>query len=279
MNFLPAFSARLAITTLLACCSCMTFAAAEKSGTAILSTFAERHQVPHEMEQLTVKLINENGDEELREMRRYSRRYEDGTYRHLVVVDKPPEIAGVAVLAWQVRGEPDLFWSHMPSEGRTRKRVISRGGGRSYFMGTDLTNEDISGEDITKFIYQRMPDQKQDGADVFVIRATPGNKLVARDSAYQYRELFLRKDNYALVRIDYFGHSGRFIKRLQAVTPPVQIQDQAWRVNHFIVDNRKARHKTEFIVRKRELEAIAVPAPLFEEKNLGRHSALVKLRN
>lgn len=211
-------------------------------------------------------------------MRRYSRQFEAGQYRHLLVVDAPPSIAGTALLAWQEPGKPNRYWSHLPAEGETRERVARRGGGQQYFMGTDLTYEDIAAEDQLNYQYTRRPDQQIHGIDVFVIRAEPASLKFAKESGYRYRDLFLRKDNYALLRIDYHDRRGRFVKRLDAHKPPRVVPPDSWRVDHWILVNEAKEHRTELIVEKRELEEISVPAALFKVDNLGRHSALVKLK-
>ncbi len=251
---------------------------ADLEGPLIITEFASRYQVPYEMEQLTVKLVSANGKEELRRMRRYSRKFDHGQYRHLLVVDAPASIAGTALLAWQEPGKPNRYWSHLPAEGETRERATRRGGGQQYFMGTDLTYEDIAAEAQLNYAYSRQPDQKIHGIPVFVVRAEPASFKLAKESGYKYRELFLRRDNYALLRIDYYNKRGKFIKRLDAREPPQEIPGDTWRVDHFVMENKKENHRTELIVVKRELEEIAVPAALFEVENLGRHSALVKLR-
>ncbi len=254
-------------------------ARADLEGPAIIAEFASRYQVPHEMEELTVRLVGANGREELRRMRRYSRKFDNGEYRHLLVVDAPSSIAGTALLAWQEPGKPNRYWSHLPAEGKTRERIARRGGGRQYFMGTDLTYEDIAAEDQLNYRYTRQPDQQVHGIDVYVIRAEPASFKFAKESGYKYRDLFLRKDNYALLRIDYHDHRGRFIKRLDAHKPPRELPSGSWRVDHFVLVNKAENHRTELIVEKRELEEIAVPAALFKVENLGRHSALVKLKH
>ncbi len=242
--------------------------ASEETGLDILTQLTSRHHVPYEYEALTVKLIDGNGNETVRDMRRYSRKWDEGKYRHLVVFDAPSSVAGTALLAWQSVDGPDHQWTYLPAQGRTRKQNATRGSSRKYFMGTDLTYEDISAEDIDKFQYERQPDQSIGDVAHFVVRARPADPELAKESGYQYRDLFLRKDNYVLVRVDFYDTRGKFIKRMLAKGAPVNIGGQAWRVDHVVLENEKENHRTELIVNERVLGEDAVPKKMFSSQYL-----------
>lgn len=242
--------------------------ATEPDGKGILDEFATRHQVPYEFERLTVKLIDRQGNELLREMRRYSRRWEEGKYRHLVVVDEPSSVRGTALLAWQNLEGRDHQWTYLPAQKKVRKQSATRGSLRQYFMGTDLSYEDLSAEDGDKYSYERQPDQTIDGVAHFVVRARPTDPDLQQESGYQYRDLFLRKDNYVLVRVDFYDTRGKFLKRLVAKAEPVALSGDAWRVDHFLIENEREQHKTELIVRERSTDEGSVPKNMFTSQYL-----------
>ncbi len=241
-------------------------AAEEPDGAAILKEFSTRHQVPYEFETVTLKLTDAQGNETTRVMRRYARKWDEGKYRHLVVFDEPSTVHGTALLAWQNASGPDHQWTYLPAQNRVRKQSATRGNLRQYFMGTDLTYEDISAEDVEKYAYERQPDQQLDGVDVFVVRARPSDPDLQKETGYQHRDLFLRKDNFVLVRVDFYDMRGKFVKRLLAKSEPVSIGETAWRVDHVLIDNEREQHKTELIVNARQTDEDAVPKNMFSSQ-------------
>ncbi len=242
--------------------------AQDLNGEAILKEFSTRHHVPFESETITLKLIDAQGNETLRVMRRYARKWDEGKYRHLVVFDEPSSVHGTALLSWQNLEGRDHQWTYLPAQNRVRKQSTTRGNLRQYFMGTDLTYEDISSEDIDKYSYERQPDQEIEGVDLYVVRAKATDADLLKESGYQHRDLFLRKDNFVLVRVDYYDTRGKFVKRLLAKSEPVSIGGTAWRVDHVLIDNEREQHKTELIVNVRSTDEESVPKKMFSSQYL-----------
>lgn len=237
-------------------------------GPAILKEFSSRHHVPYEFETLTVRLTDGQGNVTERVMRRYTRKWDEGKYRHLVVFDEPSTVHGTALLSWQNLQGRDHQWTYLPAQNRVRKQSATRGNLRQYFMGTDLTYEDISSEDVDKYAYERQPDQQIDGVDHYVVRAQPSDPDLQKETGYQHRDLFFSKENFVLVRVDYFDTRGKFIKRLSAQTKPVAIGGTAWRVDHILIDNQRQQHKTELIVNARQTDEDSVPKKIFSSQYL-----------
>ncbi len=253
--------------------SCAAPALAAEDAPSILREFIQRHQVPAEAEEMTVRLVDRLGHSKIRRLRRYSLQWEDGGSRHLLVVDAPRDVAGTALLAWQHPGQPSQYWSYLPAVGAVKPQGSKPGSSQSYFMGTDMTYEDLSTEDLGRYVYERMPDAKLDGRDVYVVRALPGNNEMAQASGYLHRDLYLDREDYSLRRIEYFDKRGKMLKRLVTVGQSSKVGRKGRRFNQWVIENVQARHRTEMHVERRELDVSRVSKHLFTPQYLaaGQH--------
>lgn len=242
------------------------------SGRQILDQVAERHERPYEMEVQRMALISRGGGEEQREVKRYARKGEDGEYKYLVVFHAPSGIRGVALLTWQQSLGDDDQWLYMPAHGRQMRR-IAKGGRRNYFMGTDYAFEDLVFEPREKFTYERLADETLDGVEHFVVKTTPSDEELQKESGYQYRQMWIRKDIFFVTRTDYYDRRGRFLKR-QTNEDLVQVDDgKTWRANRSVMDNESTGRQTVIEVLERDFAESAVPEEIFTQRFVtgGRH--------
>lgn len=243
----------------------------EWTGRQILDEVARRHETSYQYEEQIMTLIDRQGNEELREVRSYSRRGEEGRFKHLLVFLSPPGVKGVALLTWEQEPGQDDQWIYLPALGNQVKR-IAEGSMRNYFMGTDFTYEDMVSESRDKFTYERLPDEPLDGIEHYVVKITPSDPQLAKESGYLHRVVWVRKDNFLLVRTDYFDRQGDLLKR-QTVSDLVQAEADLWRGNTARMENFKDRHTTVIQIQKRLFEESAVPEENFRKRFLlsGRH--------
>ena len=251
------------------------------SGRQIMDEVSARHDRPFEFEEQAMILIDDRGNTEDREVRRYAREWDNGLYRYLLVFDSPAGVRGVALLTWQNKGASDDQWMHLPAYGREMKRSAD-GGKRNYFMGTDFAFEDMTSEEREKFRYDRQPDETfeikdetgsvLDTVDGYVVDAYPKDEELASQTGYQYRRLYVSKDRFFIRRIDFFDRRGRFLKT-QYSWDMEQIEGDTWCANRVLMDNDKLNHQTLIQVKSRDLTEGSVPARMFEQRwvTTGRH--------
>ncbi|MDZ7642104.1 MAG: outer membrane lipoprotein-sorting protein [Desulfurivibrio sp.] len=241
------------------------------TGRQILDEVAERHERPYELESQRMILIDRNDNREEREVKRYVRQGDDDEYKYLVVFHAPSGIRGVSLLTWQQSQGDDDQWLYMPAHGRQMRR-IAKGGRRNYFMGTDYAFEDLVFESREKFTYERLADETIDGTTYYVVKSTPQDEELQKESGYKYRQLWIRQDIFFVTRTDYYDRRGRFLKR-QTNEDIVQVEGKTWRANRSIMDNESTKHQTVIEVRERDFAEDAVPARNFTRRFVtsGRH--------
>ncbi len=237
--------------------------AQEMTGREIMEEISRQHEVESELEKLEMILIDKKGVESNRTLRQFSRQYASGLYKYLLVFDDPKAIKGVALLTWEKEGGDDDQWIFLPAMGNKLKRIAS-GGRMNYFMGTDFAFEDLVAEQLDNFRYERLADQVLDEKDVFVLEAYPDNPDLV--TGYEKRQIFVRKDNYIVVRVDYFQRrTGKLLKRL--TTDKIKPTDsEKLRATERLMDNFDKKHKTKITSIDSSSAAEDVPERVFAHR-------------
>lgn len=232
---------------------------------------SRRHETPAELEIQAMILVDKDGNEEKRDLFRYQRKGDDGNFKYLVAFHSPAGIKGVALLTWEHKDSDDDQWIYMPAYGDQLKRV-AKGGRKNYFMGTDYAYEDLMAESRDKYQYNRLGEEKCEGGDCFLIDAVPDNADILKSTGYSHRKMWVRKDIFFVVQIEYFDKRGEFIKR-QTNSGLKQIEKERWRSNNAVMDNVQNRHKTMVTVVERSFDAAKVPEENFTERFIasGKH--------
>jgi hypothetical protein len=245
--------------------------AEEMSGRQIMDEVADRQERPYEYEVQSMVLTDKGGSTEKRQLRRYVRKGEDGNFKYLIVFHDPAGVRGVALLTWQNKDKDDDQFLYLPSMGKKMKR-IAKGGKRNYFMGTDFSFEDLILESRDKFRYTKLPNETIDGQEHFVIDAEPEDKELRTTTGYKSRRLWIRKDIFFIVRIDYFDRRGRYIKR-QISEDLKQVDGKTWRAEKITVDNEKEKQKTAVDISSRSFAETDVPSEKFRQRFVtsGKH--------
>lgn len=246
-------------------------AAQELTGRQIVDEVAARHEAPYDFEKQAMTLIDKKGNQEIRDTRRYARKGADEQFKYLIVFDSPPGVKGVALLTWQHADTDDDQWLYLPAQGDQVKR-IAKGSKKNYFMGTDFTYEDLVSESRDKFTYTRLPDELLEGAASYVVEVTPADANLAKDSGYQKRIAWVRKDNFYATKTDYYDKQGKLLKR-QTSSGLEHVGGNMWRAKTTKMDNLSNGHATLVQVDRRALEDSGVPEEVFQQRFLtsGQH--------
>jgi len=241
------------------------------TGRQIVDKAKELQESPSEFEAQTMTLIDKAGSKEVRTVRRFARKEAGDRYKYLVVFLTPPGVKGVALLTWQNPGGEDDQWLYMPAFKNLKR--VAKGSKKNYFMSTDFTYEDLVSEDRDKFRYTRLADDAGDGSDAYVVEVVPTDTVVAEESGYKRRVVWIRKDTFMAVRTEYYDKHDRLIKR-QTVGDLVNVSGSVWRGKSTIMDNFQEKHKTEILIEDRSLDPKDVPEENFQHRYItsGKHT-------
>ena len=241
------------------------------TGRQIMEKQKELHKVSSEFEFQKMVLVDKTGSKETRDVRRYIQEQEEDVFRSLIVFLQPSDIKGTALLTWQHKNQADDQWLYLPAHGKMQR--IAKGGKRNYFMGTDFTYEDMQSEEFDDYKYTLLKEEScANEYTCYVVEAIPANKEKERASGYSKRIMWLRKDIFFTVKIEFYDRRKKLIKT-QTNSAIANVKGTIWRTRKTLMDNHKAKHKTAIMVVKREVNE-EIPAKTFTERFIlkGEHT-------
>ena len=119
---------------------------------------------------------------------------------------QPAGVAGVAFLTIEGGpGEADDISLYLPKLKRVRKVAKTERG--KAFMDTDFSYADIASNGARDEDNKRLPDDKVDGRDVFVLQGKGGD-----DSPYGEVKLFVDKQTWVPLKVEYADKAGKPFK-------------------------------------------------------------------
>jgi hypothetical protein len=111
----------------------------------------------------------------------------------------PAEVKGVALLIVNHTDRASDQWMWTPATERDRRIALQDRATR--FFGTDFSFEDLEERDVNQYEYSLLGDETADGVACWKIQSAPKE---AKSSQYSRSHVWIRKDNYALARVENF---------------------------------------------------------------------------
>jgi len=252
----------------------------DADGHSILkAAVAKQLSFPAVFERLSMILVDARSHRETRKLRRYSRYNADGSGKLLLLLDSPSDVAGVALLAAQ---DPDGEVSlrlYLPALGgqiiETRATVITgedaeenagsdlvsqRNPELNPVLGSDFSIEDLSGENLDRYRYERLRDRSIDGSEHYQIAVY--NKADDPQTAIAVKRHFVDKDRLVITRTDFFDEFAELSRQLSAhdlqlVSPGV------WQPNLLMLKNMRTGNLSMIKIEERVFSADYVPMTAF----------------
>jgi hypothetical protein len=233
------------------------------SGLELMQQYQSLHEVDSEYTRSSMTLVNQKGRKRIRAMQTYEKKSENGENRSLLKFLSPKKIFNVGLLTWTHNGEADDDqWLYLPASKRVKR--IASAGKKNPFMGSDLSFEDMQGEDLQAHTYKLLGEETIDGQTCWKIEAKPATQKQARSSAYGKRIIWLRKDITYPVKMEYFNRRDALMKQASyedLVHIKVAIKEAVggatdgavWRHNKSVMSTLKKKKFTVIIIEKREI--------------------------
>jgi hypothetical protein len=139
----------------------------------------------------------------------YERIGSHGQSKSVIRFTMPAEVKGVALLVVNHADKASDQWMWTPSIARDRRIALQDRSTR--FFGTDFSFEDLEERDVQQYDYALAGEEPIGGVLCWKIEQTPRQ---AKSSQYSRSIIWIRKDNYAAVRLDSFVKDG-VVRRLE----------------------------------------------------------------
>ena len=214
---------------------------AEEKGLEIAKEAERRDQgFGDSKSKMLMVLRNKRGQESKRELEIRTLEVKNDGDKSLTVFHTPRDVRGTALLTYSHGVDPDDQWLYLPALRRVKRIASNNQSGP--FMGSEFAYEDLSSQEIEKYTYKYLKDEKVDGADCFLVEQYP----VRKDSGYTRLQTWIDKDEYRVRKIDFYDRKGALLKTL---TPSEYKQHlgKHWRANRMNMVNHQTGKSTELI--------------------------------
>lgn len=175
------------------------------------------------------------------------RKYFGKEKRLVIFYETPSSVKGTAFLTFDYpdAAKDDDQWLYLPALRKTRR--ISAANRGDYFLGTDLTYEDIKLETkISKEdnFYTTIGVEKIDGHDCYVIEAIPKNESIKKVLGYSKGKFWIDSQLWMMRKSETWDVAGNFLKTV-TISDIKKVHD-IWTIHLIKVVNHKTKHETIF---------------------------------
>ena len=166
-------------------------------------------------------LIDKSGKKRLREIRAFGiDRGEDELQLLFYLSPADLEDTGFLTYDYDESGKDDDQWLYLPALRKTKRIASSDRSGS--FMGSDFSYADLTSRDLDQYDYTLMKETEVGGFKVWQIESVPRTKKEIKETGYTKSILFVRQDNYVVVRsVGWLKRGGRLkymeIKALEQI--------------------------------------------------------------
>ena len=169
------------------------------TGREIMKKVYDRDEGDRSISEMEMILIDKKGKKRVRKLKTFG--MEQGKdSKSLMFFIFPADVKNTGFLTYDYdeSGKDDDQWLFLPALKKT-KRIASKDKNGS-FMGSDLNYSDMTSPDLDLYDYTLMKETEVRGEKVWQIKSVPKNKDEAKKTGYSKSVVFIRQDNFVMVR-------------------------------------------------------------------------------
>ncbi len=189
---------------------------------------------------LEMILRNKQGQESRRQIRGRALEVKGDGDKSISIFDTPADVKGTAFLSFTHVNKPDDQWLYLPALKRV-KRIASKNKS-GPFMGSEFAFEDMSSQEVEKYTYKWLRDEKLDGVDVYVIERVP----VDKNSGYTRQIVWGDKEIYHPLKVAFYDRKNALLKTLTFIDYK-QYLNKYWRADRLNMINHQNGKSTLLI--------------------------------
>ncbi|MCB9094742.1 MAG: outer membrane lipoprotein-sorting protein [Halobacteriovoraceae bacterium] len=159
-----------------------------------------------EVSNMEMILLNAQGDKIVRKMTSKVKEVPSDGDKSLSIFHLPKDVEGTKMLTWTHKKDDDDQWLFMPSLKRVKR--IHANNKTASFMGSEFSYEDLGSQEVEKYNYKFLKDEKENGDEFWVIERTPLNKK----SGYKKQVVKISKKYMSAVEVQYFNKRDELLK-------------------------------------------------------------------
>ena len=169
------------------------------NGREIMEKVNARDTGDRSITEMEMILIDKKGNKRVRKLKTFG--LEKGKDSlSLMFFLSPADVRNTGFLTFDYdeSGKDDDQWLFLPALRKTKR--ITAGDKSGSFMGSDLNYSDMTSPDLNLYEYTLMKETEIKGQKVWQIKSVPKTKAEAEKSGYSKSVVFIRQDNYVMIR-------------------------------------------------------------------------------
>lgn len=198
------------------------------------------------------------------------RRYEGDDKKQVLFYREPSNIRGTAFLTYDYADpeRDDDQWLYLPAARKTRRISASDRG--DYFLGTDLTYEDLKRQNkvsLSDWRFETVGHDEVDGTAVIVVEGAPVSERIAEELGYSRARWYVEPDSATIRKAENWDLQGNRLKTVRFAD--IRKVQGIWTVHEITVDNHKTGHSTRLAISD-IVYGLDVADSAFDERALSR---------
>ena len=158
-----------------------------------------------ENSEMKMVLIDAYKGKAIREMKGKVKEVQGDGDKSLFIFMNPKDVKGTKMLTWSHKEDDDDQWLYLPSSKRLRR--ISSRSKSSSFMGSEFTYEDLGSQEIEKYNFEFIKEEKLGDKKVSVVTRYPKSK-----SGYSKQVMYVDNNLYHPLKIEYYDRKNELLK-------------------------------------------------------------------
>jgi Outer membrane lipoprotein-sorting protein len=189
-------------------------------------------------------LIDKRGKQRVRRIVTYTKDKGEDTMRLMFFVH-PADVKDTSFLTidYDDPSKDDDQWLYLPALRKTKRIASSDKSGS--FMGSDLNYSDMTDRNLPDYDFNLKKEMTVKGVKTWLIESIPRTKEVIRETGYKKSLIFVRQDNYFVIRAVHWEKDGGYLKYVDV--KELQLIDGIWVATEMHVTRKKNKstvHKT-----------------------------------
>jgi len=163
---------------------------------------------------LQMTLIDQNDNERKRTIKLFSKDKGRDTWRMQFFL-APADVKDTGFLTYDYYGgeQDDDQWLYLPDLRKTKR--IASSDKSSSFMGSDFSYADMTRRVLDEWDYKLLKEDLVDGQKVWLIETVPVSKAVEDRYGYKKSIVYVRQDNFMVIRAIHVLKSGNKVKYME----------------------------------------------------------------
>ncbi len=213
-------------------------------GRAIMEKVDARDDGDNQTSDMEMILIDKRGKQRVRRIATFSKDKGEDTLR-LMFFKHPADVKDTAFLThdFDNPSKDDDHWLYLPALRKTKRIASSDKSGS--FMGSDLNYSDMTDRNLPDYDFTLKKEMAVNGINTWLIESIPRTKKVIRETGYKKSLIFVRQDNYVVIRAVHWEKDGGYLKYVDV--KKLELIDDIWVASEMHVTKKKGKqlaHKT-----------------------------------